>query len=100
MMIKPLNVTTSEPLNVAPLTQMNAITTHLNNTQSASISRAPLRGGFNSIVPNLEKWRQFDDEVNLKRQALTPAHREQLWREQMAKHWLQLLDKMHWRHLG
>jgi hypothetical protein len=55
----------------------------------------PLRAGYNSVVPNLDKWRQFDYEQTAKRHQL--ANEGQYWRGHMLKQWHQVLNKLHLR---
>jgi hypothetical protein len=66
-------------------------------TTSAS-SLPPLRAGYNSIVPDLTKWRQFDHELNAKRKLQHQlAHDHQYWRSHVLKQWHLVLNKLHLR---
>lgn len=56
--------------------------------------KLPLRAGYNSIVPDIEKWRQFDHDLNNKRK-LRNSERGQMWQSHLLKQWQLVLDKLH-----
>ena len=63
-----------------------------------STTESPLRAGYNSIVPNVDKWRQFDHELSIKRmQQRELANEGQYWHSQVLKQWHLVLNKLNLR---
>lgn len=63
-----------------------------------STTESPLRAGYNSIVPNVDKWRQFDHELSIKRmQQRELANEGQHWHNQVLKQWHLVLNKLNLR---
>ncbi len=62
--------------------------------QPTGLSKMPLRAGYNSIVPDLEKWRKFDHDFSSKRTEQQSGS-SQMWQVQLLKQWQLVLDKLH-----
>ena len=66
----------------------------VSSVRPSELTKLPLRAGYNSIVPDIEKWRQFDHDLNNKRK-LRNSERGQMWQSHLLKQWQLVLDKLH-----
>ncbi len=65
-------------------------------TEASSEKKTPLRAGFNSVVPDPDKWLKFDHELRLSRLSHTQAatHKHP-WRGHLLTQWSGMLIKLH-----
>jgi hypothetical protein len=58
-------------------------------------TQVPLRAGYNSLVPDIDKWQQFDRDLKLAQQLqqqtrLKPEHRS----KSLLRHWQSIMQKL------
>lgn len=57
--------------------------------------QTPLRAGYNSLVPDLDKWRQFDRDWLISRQLLQQTHTQSSAHHNgLLSHWRTMMQKL------
>ncbi len=57
--------------------------------------QTPLRAGYNSLVPDLDKWRQFDRDWLISRQRLQQTHlQSSAHHNGLLSHWRAMMQKL------